>query len=279
MRRRRLGNPIAFGVLVLAVVAAPFVFSNYRTYQLAFVGSTSSRSSASTSSPASPGRSRSATARSWGSARIRRRSSSSTTASVTSGRSRSPASSPEWSGSRSASRRRGSPARTSRSQRSPSRSRSSGSSSGTRTSRRPERQESPAAPRRARLAHEPLDLVLRRLLGGGARDVPARLLHRARPFRPCAAQRARQRDRSDRERHLDRGREDGCIRHLRVLLRRRRLAVRNRQSRTSTRTRSRSTSRSCCSSGSCSAAPARCTECCSARCSCSSSASPGARRC
>src|SRR5690242_19579682 len=35
---RRLGNPVAFGVLVLAVVVAPFVFSNYRTYQLAFVG-------------------------------------------------------------------------------------------------------------------------------------------------------------------------------------------------------------------------------------------------
>ena len=35
---KRLGNPIAFGVLVLAVIAAPFIFSNYRTYQLAFVG-------------------------------------------------------------------------------------------------------------------------------------------------------------------------------------------------------------------------------------------------
>jgi len=35
---RRLGNPIALGVLVAAVVIAPFVFSNYRTYQLAFVG-------------------------------------------------------------------------------------------------------------------------------------------------------------------------------------------------------------------------------------------------
>jgi branched-chain amino acid transport system permease protein len=36
--RRRFANPAAFGVLVVAVVAAPFLFSNYRTYQLAFVG-------------------------------------------------------------------------------------------------------------------------------------------------------------------------------------------------------------------------------------------------
>ncbi|HET7449805.1 MAG TPA: branched-chain amino acid ABC transporter permease [Gaiellaceae bacterium] len=35
---RRLGNPVALGVLVVAVVAAPFLVSNYRTYQLAFVG-------------------------------------------------------------------------------------------------------------------------------------------------------------------------------------------------------------------------------------------------
>jgi branched-chain amino acid transport system permease protein len=35
---KRLGNPVAFGVLVLAVVLAPFFFSNYRTYQLGFVG-------------------------------------------------------------------------------------------------------------------------------------------------------------------------------------------------------------------------------------------------
>ena len=35
---KRLGNPLAFGALVVAVVAAPFLFSNYRTYQLAFVG-------------------------------------------------------------------------------------------------------------------------------------------------------------------------------------------------------------------------------------------------
>jgi branched-chain amino acid transport system permease protein len=36
--RRRFANPAAFGVLVLAVAVAPFLFSNYRTYQLAFVG-------------------------------------------------------------------------------------------------------------------------------------------------------------------------------------------------------------------------------------------------
>lgn len=35
---RRLMNPVAFLVLVAAVVVAPFVFSNYRTYQLGFVG-------------------------------------------------------------------------------------------------------------------------------------------------------------------------------------------------------------------------------------------------
>jgi branched-chain amino acid transport system permease protein len=35
---KRLGNPVAFGVLVVAVILAPFLFSNYRTYQLAFVG-------------------------------------------------------------------------------------------------------------------------------------------------------------------------------------------------------------------------------------------------
>jgi branched-chain amino acid transport system permease protein len=35
---RYFSNPIAFGALVVAVVAAPFLFSNYRTYQLAFVG-------------------------------------------------------------------------------------------------------------------------------------------------------------------------------------------------------------------------------------------------
>jgi branched-chain amino acid transport system permease protein len=35
---RRLGNPVALGVLVVVVVLAPFLFSNYRTYQLAFVG-------------------------------------------------------------------------------------------------------------------------------------------------------------------------------------------------------------------------------------------------
>jgi branched-chain amino acid transport system permease protein len=36
--RLRLGNPVALAVLVAAVVAAPFLVSNYRTYQLAFVG-------------------------------------------------------------------------------------------------------------------------------------------------------------------------------------------------------------------------------------------------
>jgi branched-chain amino acid transport system permease protein len=36
--RPRLGNPVALAVLVVAVVVAPFLFSNYRTYQLAFVG-------------------------------------------------------------------------------------------------------------------------------------------------------------------------------------------------------------------------------------------------
>jgi len=35
---KRFGNPVSFGVLVLAVVLAPFLFSNYRTYQLGFVG-------------------------------------------------------------------------------------------------------------------------------------------------------------------------------------------------------------------------------------------------
>jgi branched-chain amino acid transport system permease protein len=35
---RRWGNLIAFVILVAAVVVAPFVFSHYRTYQLAFVG-------------------------------------------------------------------------------------------------------------------------------------------------------------------------------------------------------------------------------------------------
>ena len=35
---KRLGNPVAFGALVVAVVAAPFLFSDYRTYQLGFVG-------------------------------------------------------------------------------------------------------------------------------------------------------------------------------------------------------------------------------------------------
>jgi branched-chain amino acid transport system permease protein len=36
--RRRFANPAAFAVLLVAVVAAPFLVSNYRTYQLAFVG-------------------------------------------------------------------------------------------------------------------------------------------------------------------------------------------------------------------------------------------------
>jgi branched-chain amino acid transport system permease protein len=35
---RRLIGPLGFAVLVAAVVAAPFLFSNYRTYQLGFVG-------------------------------------------------------------------------------------------------------------------------------------------------------------------------------------------------------------------------------------------------
>jgi branched-chain amino acid transport system permease protein len=35
---RRLGDPLAFALLVAAVVAAPFLVSNYRTYQLGFVG-------------------------------------------------------------------------------------------------------------------------------------------------------------------------------------------------------------------------------------------------
>jgi branched-chain amino acid transport system permease protein len=35
---RRLGTPLGFTVLVAAVVVAPFLFSNYRTYQLGFVG-------------------------------------------------------------------------------------------------------------------------------------------------------------------------------------------------------------------------------------------------
>jgi branched-chain amino acid transport system permease protein len=36
--RRRLANPLAYAALVAAVVAAPFLFSDYRTYQLGFVG-------------------------------------------------------------------------------------------------------------------------------------------------------------------------------------------------------------------------------------------------
>ena len=35
---RRFGNPLGFAALVAAVVVAPFVFSDYRTYQLGFVG-------------------------------------------------------------------------------------------------------------------------------------------------------------------------------------------------------------------------------------------------
>jgi branched-chain amino acid transport system permease protein len=35
---KRLGNPVAFVVLAGAVVLAPFLLSNYRTYQLGFVG-------------------------------------------------------------------------------------------------------------------------------------------------------------------------------------------------------------------------------------------------
>jgi branched-chain amino acid transport system permease protein len=36
--RRRLANPLAYAALVAVVVAAPFLFSDYRTYQLGFVG-------------------------------------------------------------------------------------------------------------------------------------------------------------------------------------------------------------------------------------------------
>jgi branched-chain amino acid transport system permease protein len=35
---RRTSWPLGFGVLVVAVVVAPFIFTHYRTYQLAFVG-------------------------------------------------------------------------------------------------------------------------------------------------------------------------------------------------------------------------------------------------
>ena len=228
-------------------------------------------------------RSRSATARSWASARTRRRSSSSTTAGATSGRSRSPGSSPARSGSRSACRRRG----------------FAGPYLALATFAIPLAfiglaQALPALHRRRTSARTCPQLHSE----FGSHTNPsvwfyvvcwavALVMFAARVSASCAgASAASLRAVRDSEIAATANgistarRQDARVRHLGVLLRRRRLAVRDRRSRTSTRTRSRSTSRSCCSSGSWSAARARSTGCSSARSSSSSSASlgPGAPR-
>ena len=116
--------------------------------------------------------------------------------------------------------------------------------------RRRHRQEPAAAARRVRHRHEPVDLVLRRHVGGRARDAATRALHRPRALRARAPRGARQRDRLDGERRLDGGDQDRRLRHLRVLLRRRRRRSTRSASPTSIPTPSRSSCRSCCSSGS-----------------------------
>ena len=94
--------------------------------------------------------------------------------------------------------------------------------------RRERRQEpAPAAPR-VRAPRKPVGVVLRRVLDGRARHVPALVLDRPWALRTLPAGGPGQRDRVDGERHLDRHRQDRSLRHLGVLLRHRRGAVRNR---------------------------------------------------
>ena len=126
-------------------------------------------------------------------------------------------------------RRRGSPARTSRSRRSRSRSRSSAS-----LKRFPHFTGGNVGKNLPQL-HSQLGVhtnpsIWFYVVAGSSRSScsPLAFLHRARPLRPRAARRPRQRDRVDGERRLDGGGEDGGVRPLRLLLRRRRRAVRDR---------------------------------------------------
>ena len=199
-----------------SVVVTPFLFTHYRTFQ--FCSSHLSIAlSGSISSPASPGRSRSVTGRSWGSAPTRRRCSSSTMAGATSGRSPSPASSP-------ASRTR------LRAARDPFRRpvpRPRDVCDPALVHRPPEalsalhrRQFGKGLPQlhaELGLAHQPVDLVLPRLLDGRAVEFALGfLIVRGRLGRSFRAVRDSE-IAVNRVRRLDGGHQDRCLRDLRLL--------------------------------------------------------------